>query len=290
MGPHLTGQSPPFTPRGKAAFMRSTDLSSDAEQEYTQAGHVGLMLRWRMDRRNAEMLLPKPLEPSETTDKPYLFLNQTQTAINMHGDLWTLNPHHVVWHEALVNIPCLFEGKKASFIPFLYKDVDHGVYLGMCDGFWTKLATFHETFPFRAQPLNSRLEAGSYARMLVSRFDERLITAEFRATHEVSEHEIGKQIDFDEILNDIGVRFWPDYARPGEAPLVHDLVLWDMATGRIPHAWAGEATLSFGGSDYDELHLLEPLEMLESHFIHLEYQPGPGTCRVLHDYVAEPLR
>ena len=294
MGPHLRGASPPFTPSGRAAFMRSTDLGAS---ESVQAGHIGILARWRADRRNAEALLPAPLEPSDTTERIYLFLNQTQTALNTHrpaGDvtgeyLRALNPHHVNWHEALFMIPCLCEDKRAVYVFALYKDVDHGVVLGMGDGFWTKLATFHETFPFGPQPLNSQMEPGGVARMHVSRFDERIITCQFTAARELSHEQTVAAIDLDELLGDIGVRWWPDYARPGEPPLAHDLVIYDMGRGDITRCWEGEIELSFGRSDYEELHLLDPLEMLPSHFIHLEYQAGTSACRVVHDYVAEPL-
>jgi hypothetical protein len=294
MGPALRGQSPPFSPSGNASFMRSTDLGAS---EFVQAGHVGIMARWRVDRRSAEQLLPRPLQPSDATDRPYLFLNQTQTALNTHRPagasgmdyLRHVNPYHVNWHEALFMIPCLCEGERSVYVAALYKDVDHGVALGMGDGYWTKLATFHETFPFGPQPLNSELEAGSVVRMHVSRFDERIVTCEFTARRELTPTETRAAIDLDELLNDIGVRYWPDYARPGAPPLVHDLILYDMGEGAIPYCWEGEIDLRFGRSGHEELHLLDPIETLTSHFIHLQYQQGTAAGRVVHDYVARPL-
>lgn len=297
MGPTLRGASPPFTPTGKSAFARSTDLGGGDASEIAQAGHVGILARWRCDRTAAERLLPAPLEPSADTDKPYLFLNRTQTGLNIFREpgktglehVRSLNPYHVGWHEALFMIPCLCEGKPSVWVQFLYKDCDHGVVLGMFDGFWTKLATFHATFPFRPQPENSVMEPGGIARYHVSRFDERLVTCEFRCERELPAHEIAGEINLDELLRDVGVRYWPDYARPGEAPLAHDLIIWKMGTGAIPRAWRGEISLEFGTSDYEELHPLAPIETLPSHFIYLEYGAGPGLCHVVHDYVARPL-
>jgi hypothetical protein len=296
MGEHLRGSSPPFTPSGRAAFMSSMDLGTHDGQFLAQAGHIGLLLRWRADRANAERLLPPPLAPSEHTDRIYLFLNRTQSGINIHQDdaegleyLKTLNPNHSTWHEALFLIPCLCEGERSVYIPIQYKDQDHAIPLGMFDGMPTKLASFHETFPFGPQPLNSHMTAGGVARMTVSRFDERLITAEFTAGDEVPHDALREHIDLDELLNDSGIRYWPDYARVGAPPLVHDLVMWDMVGGDIPVAWRGTAALRFGTSPYEELDLLQPLEMLESYFIHLEYRAGPGVVRVIHDYVVEPV-
>jgi hypothetical protein len=284
MGPHLRGGSPPFTPSGKAAYIRSTDFGN---QELGQSGHVGMLMRFRADRGNAEALLPPPLEPSESTDRVYLFLNRTQSGLNRHGldSLAHLNPNHANWHEALFMVPCLCEGEPSVFVPFLYKDQDHGVPLGMFDGFWTKLATFHATFPFPPQPLNSELEPGGVVRFHVSRFDERIVTAQLQAERELAPGEL----DATDLMSVVGVRYWPDYARPGEPPLAHDLVRWRMADGVFARAWEGRGTVTFGRSDYEELHLLEPVEMLPSHFVYLQYRAGAGIGSVVHDYVAEPL-
>ena len=296
MGRGLTGVSPPFTRAGRAAFARSTDLGGDEKEgEGVQAGHVGLLLRWRANRANAEAFVPAPLEAAPNTDEIYLFLNQTQTGLNIHQaggqrgleHLERLNPSHVNWHEALFMIPCLCDGERGVFVTHLYKDIDHGVVLGVYDGFATKLATFHETFPFPA--VGQSVGSAGSASMVVSRLDQRLVTASFVAERELTEAEIAEEIEIDELLNDIGVRFFPDYTQPGGPPLVHDIVMWDMAGGGIPRAWAGETQLTLSTSDDEELHLLEPIEMLPSHFIHLEYEAGPGGCRVIHDYVAEPL-
>jgi hypothetical protein len=293
MGPHLRGGAPPFTPSGRASFIRSTDLGATLGQ----SGHVGILARFRVDRANAERLLPRPLAPSEHTDSVFLFLNETQSGFIRHrpaGEVgWdylrAFNPNHASWHEALLLIPCLCEGRPAAFIPWQYKDQDHAVPLGIFDGYWTKLATFHKTFPFGPQPMNSELHAGDVARYHVSRFDERIISAEFTATRELAREQIARAIPYEELLNGVGVRFWPDYARPGAAPLAHDLVVWGMGDGDIPRAWAGELSLSFTDSDYEELSLLAPLEPLRSHFIYLQYRAGPGKARVVHDYVAAPI-
>jgi hypothetical protein len=47
--------------------------------------------------------------------------------------------------------------------------------------------------------------------------------------------------------------------------------------------------VSFGDSEWDELYLFEPVEMLESFFVHYEYQSGIAVRRVLHDYLADPI-
>jgi hypothetical protein len=40
----------------------------------------------------------------------------------------------------------------------------------------------------------------------------------------------------------------------------------------------------FGPSDYEELTLLAPIEIIRSYFVHYQYRAGAGVCSVLHDY------
>lgn len=298
MGSNLKGVSPPFTPRGTAAFGRSTDLGGEAGAELAQAGHHGILLRWRADAETVKKLLPPPLEFTPTSDRIYCFLNQTQTGLNKFREagesglkhMTRVNPHHVNWHEALFWIPCAYKGMRAHFDYCLYKDEDHGIVLGMFDGFWTKLVTFHKTFPFATQPLNREMAPGTVSRVSVSRFDEKMVEADFTCTQELSAEEIRDELDLTgEMLNSTGLRYFPDYANPGGPPLVHDLVMWNMAAGHVSRAWRGDVKLTLGTSDYEELHLFEPLEMLPSYYIDLRYKAGPGICKILHDYVAEPI-
>src|SRR4029077_13948367 len=79
MGPYLRGASPPFTPSGKAAFTAANVSYAAPSDARNQAGHAGILVRWRADRRNGESLVPHPLEPNERTDRIVLFLNKTQT-------------------------------------------------------------------------------------------------------------------------------------------------------------------------------------------------------------------
>src|SRR5207244_3282693 len=134
--------------------------------------------------------------------------------------------------------------------------------------------------PFPGQPLNREMQVGSPAHMVVDRFDQRLVTGTFTAERADAEGEIDTAL----LLNQIGIRYMPDWAEGGP-PLVHDLVLWNARDRAVSRAWAGRGDVELGVSPDDEVSLLAPQRMLESHFVHLDYRTGPGTCRVIHDYV-----
>lgn len=289
-GTILRGASTPFTPSGLAALGRSTDLGGEEGDELTQAGHMGIYVHWRVDPDKVAQLLPWPLEPNENTDKVWLFMNQTQSGINRHNNadkdsldyLATLRPHHVNWHEAMFRIPCSYKGEECYLLHVQYKDRDHGIVLGLNDSFTTKLADFHTTFPMTGHPYNREMAAGSRVQMVLSRFNERIMTASFTAERELSREEI-----HDENINIVGVRYFPDYTGANKPPLVHDLLNFRFVNRSYHRAWIGDAHITFGESEYEELHLLEPVEMLQSLYVYLQYQGGPGTGGVFHDYTRD---
>jgi len=287
-GSPLKGASAPFTRTGMASLSRSTDLGGDLGDELSQAGHMGIYLNWRVDRDKVAQIIPWPLEVTDESERVWLFMNQTQSGINRHksGDarsrqwLSRLRPHHVNWHEAMFRIPVSYRGELGYLLYVQYKDRDHSIYLGIYDGFTTKLADFRTTFPMSGHPFNREMAPGSTARIALSRHSERIMTAQFTATRELGEDEIEKGD-----INIVGHRYFPDYTGAGKPPLVHDVINWHMINRSYKRAWVGEADITFGTSDYEELHLLEPLEMLPSLYVYLEYQAGPGTSQVVHDYL-----
>jgi acetoacetate decarboxylase len=287
-GGALKGASPPFTPSGMASLGRSTNLGGEEGEELSQAGHVGIYLNWRVDPEKVAQIIPWPLEVIPESERVWLFMNQTQSGINRHNVggsrsrewLSALRPHHINWHEAMFRIPCAYQGELGYLLYVQYKDRDHSIYLGVFDGFTTKLADFSTTFPMAGHPFNREMAPGSTARIVLSRFNERIMTAEFSATRELARDEI-EQGD----INIVGLRHFPDYTGRGKAPLVHDIVNWHMVNRSYSRAWVGDANITFGKSTFEELYLLEPVEMLPSLFVYLEYQAGPGTAQVVHDYL-----
>jgi hypothetical protein len=296
-GTRLRGSSPPFTESGTSALCRSTDLGGAAGKQLAQAGHAGIFALFRADRERVESLLPWPLEPNDASDIVLMFANQTQTGINLfreddHGldVLARLSPHHITWHEVLFKLYCSYRGQRGMFFPFQYKDRDHSVALGLYDGLVTKLGRIDETYPMEGQPLNDVMAPGRIATLSVARHNERIITVRFEAERELPATQVMQRLDLTgEWTNIYGLRYFPDYTRPDHPPLVHDLIIWDMASAALARAWSGTVEVTFGSSDYEELYLLEPLELLESYFVYYEYQAGPGVCRQLHNYLDAPF-
>lgn len=276
---------PPFTPSGRSSFDRPHRSDPAGGRGQTTYWQWGIVCRWHADRGNAEVLLPRPLEATADTDRPYLLLMETQAA-RSEEHLAEEHPALTNWHEAVFLIPCAFDGRPALFHWVAYKDfdLDYQIMLGAYQGLATKLATFATTFPLESQRLNREMQPGGVAQMMAARFNERIITASFMAARELSGDEIRQSFDLGEMTSVVGLRFMPDFHTPGDArPLVHDLVLWERAEPVIGRAWSGEAQVGLGRSDDEELHLLDPLADVAGHFVHLRYRSGRG--RLLHSYL-----
>lgn len=285
MGPVLNGGTLPFTASGKSSYAQATVSYEAGASELTQAGFNGILFHWRANPEKVQRLLPQPLEAARAGDEVYLLLGVTQEAPNAEF-IRTQPPEVVTWHEARFLIPCRLGDTRGSFnwVSYATADNDSRIELGHFEGLATKGAHFYKTFPFPAQPWNREMRPGVLAQMTAARFDQRIITGTIRAERELAAAEIDDAIDAEELLNVVGIRYMPDWARPGAPPLVHDLVLWRMANRAISRAWLGKGALTLGDSADEELDLLEPNEMLPAHFVHLRYQRGPGTCSVLHHF------
>jgi hypothetical protein len=276
---------PPFTPGGRASFDRPHPSDPEDGLKQTRYWQSGIVCRWRTERANAEVLLPSPLEPVADTDRPYLLLLETQAG-RSDAHLADEHPALTNWHEATFLIPCAFRGVPSMFHWVSYKDadLDYQIILGAYQGLTTKLATFAKTFPLASQKLNSEMKAGGIAQMVLSRFNERIITAGFMAEQEVRGSEAAEVLDLARVARVVGIRFMPDFHTAGEpAPLVHDLVRWERGDMTLSRAWRGDAQVLLGRSDDEELYLLDPLGDLDAFFVHLAYRTGSGT--VIHDYV-----
>lgn len=122
--------------------------------------------------------------------------------------------------------------------------------------------------------------------MVVSRLDRLVMDVSLRLGREVSPTVVPRP-------RTISARYFPDLLAADGRPLVHDLVtrsMW-LATEQRPtgmsRAWSGEATVTLGDSEQEDLGGLRPLEVLEGYFVHIDTFSGATQTAVLHDYRAD---
>jgi hypothetical protein len=283
MGSHLRGSAPPFTPAGLATMGRGS--ISDRQGVFLPlcSTFQGILLRWRTDGDYARSLLPAPLEPTADSDCPTMLIGERQ--LHLPADSGQEDPSITNWHELQISIPCSINDRKGAFAWITYRqpEIDSAVLAGIYRGFWTKLARFSSTLPLAAQPVNREMAPGHVARVVMSRFDRRVVGATFRAERELDEGEIPGVLEIPGLQRRFGLRFMADYATPGGPPLVQDLVSWDAVGLSISRAWTGRATVVFEAAEEEELEHLAPLEYLDSLYVHGTHQDLAG--RVEHSYL-----
>jgi hypothetical protein len=273
MGPHLKGFVPPFTPSGNAAMLKPR---SDVG---VRPAHVGIVVRWIADGEYLARLLPHPLEPTDTTPELALFINDTVIDGLMDEDTEDIELTEARFNEALFMIPCSYRGEPKVFHYLQYITSEHAAYVCNLSGLWTKLATIRLMLPFPPAPLHSGPSEGTTIKGTVSRFDQRIITVSFSARATVAPSQVST---FDTPL--VGMRYFPDFTKVNYGrPIVHDLVEFDLVDIAIAEAWSGDATITFGRSEKEELYHFEPMQMLESYYINGFMYDNRGLT-VLHDY------
>jgi hypothetical protein len=243
--------------------------------------HAGIVARFVPDGEYLAKLLPQPLEPSERTSEVSLFVNETVFA-GVAPDLDMVEPSEARFREAILWISCQYQGVEYVWGYVQYITTEALAYSSNCSGRWTKLATIDLMFPSPPHPLHGEVEPGAELKATVTRLSNRIITTTFKVKEKVDPELVPT---FHAPL--VGMRYFPDHtvANRGNA-LVHDLVVGEHVEMGIAEAWSGDATVTFGRSEYEELYHFEPLRMLESYFINGFSYLNKGT-HILHDYLAQ---
>jgi acetoacetate decarboxylase len=273
IGPHLKGFVPPYTPTGQSSLILP-------RTEGVRVAHVGLISRWIAPKDYAASLLPHPLTPSDTTSEIEMFVNFTEYTGRPAHERTDTEPTETRFNEALIMIPCLYKGEPKVFHYIQYITNERAAYACNWGGYTTKLARINLLLPFPPEPLQSGPSAGTLMKGTVARFDERIIDVTFEAKEAVDPAAV---TIFDAPL--VGVRHFPDFTKRARgSAAVHDLVELDMANIAIAEAWSGNADVTFGRSETEELYHLEPVQMLESYYINGFTYHNRGI-NVLHDYL-----
>jgi acetoacetate decarboxylase len=261
---------------GPSSFL-ADEISPDAQ---FRPRHVGIVARFLADPGYLEKLLPRPLEMAENTPEVSIFVNETVITTGAEPAVES-EPSEERFREALIVIPCRYEGAEYGFHYLQYLTSEKWAYVSNFVGLWTKLASIDLMYAFPPSPMRAQVEPGACMKAVATRLGNRLLTVTFEAEREAEPDEV---MMFRAPL--VGMRYFPDLTvEKTAAPLVHDLVALELDDMGIAEAWAGNATLHFGDSEKEELYHLEPLEMLESYYMSGFTYINKGLT-VLHDYLA----
>lgn len=271
--PYLTSATSPWTPGGTAGIMPAVPRHQAVQ---------GTAFHFRVDPQAHRAFLPPGLEPSPDHPAEALWLYAHHTATTLSEDCSDWHPDRVAATESLLGVVCEHEGVVGTYYNYNFCDTDWDLALMHYFGFPSKLAHFSTSPEHPEHPYFNGLRAGARRVSMVDRLGQRLVTARTTLEEKVELADT----PLANVLHSYGVRHLPnmDVAADGR-PLAFDLVTevgFDHSFGDL---WRGTGELRFHEAENEEMHLLNPVEILGVY--HLQFAYKIRGVSVLHDYLAD---
>lgn len=235
----------PRTPSGKSSLI--------PEPPWHYSGEM-LTVEYRADPDRVADLLPEGA--SLVGDDPgavALIWADWQSAGDDLSEI--LDPVRSQYKECFAVVRCQWEGETWSRCPFIWVDKDFAMVRGYHQGYPKKLGDIWMTRPVTLGRAGPRLEPGGMFGATVSAAG-RLVA---RATWTLTEP--AKTPGFVNAHPMLHNRYWPAIESDGSAAL-DELVTMRGYDGDIADVWAADAALEIMETPSEELHLLEPLEVI----------------------------
>lgn len=235
----------PRTPSGKSSLI--------PEPPWHYSGEM-LTVEYRADPDRVADLLPEGA--SLVGDDPgavALIWADWQSAGDDLSEI--LDPVRSQYKECFAVVRCQWEGETWSRCPFIWVDKDFAMVRGYHQGYPKKLGDIWMTRPVTLGRAGPRLEPGGMFGATVSAAG-RLVA---RATWTLTEP--AKTPGFVNAHPMLHNRYWPAIESDGSAAL-DELVTMRGYDGESADVWAADAALEIMETPSEELHLLEPLEVI----------------------------
>lgn len=166
-----------------------------------------------------------------------------------------LDPVRSQYKECFAVIRCQWDDQVWSRSPFIWVDQDFALVRGYHQGYPKKLGEMWMTRPVVVGKAGPRLEEGG-------RLGASLAVAGRRIAEAVVT--LGQRVETPGFVNGhpmLHNRYWPSIESDGSASM-DELVTMSGYDGEIADVWGGEAELRIFDSPWDELSLLEPVEII----------------------------
>ena len=250
----------------------------------THIAHTMIQVLFRADRVALERLLPAPLEPTEDSDQGLAAVLDTIVQIDSGHPRQAgaqprrIEPERQQFMEAYIAVPCQYEGIKGRYFPYLWVDRPRGAAAPGAGGYFIKLGEMAIT---RINPTHARLNyigPGMCLGGALSRSGRRVLEVGIELTRKGAPHDIALH---DYNWNTYGLRYFPDLE--GGPPLVHQLLRGRTPNRYISELWHGHATLELLPASNEDVHLLNPIDVIAGHYVTFGYS-NVGSV-VVHDYL-----
>jgi len=245
----MTGFLFPRTPSGRSSLIPSPPWHYSGEM---------ITVEYRTDPDRVAGLLPDGASLVE--DDPgavALIWADWQSCGDDFSEL--LDPVRSQYKECFAVIRCRWDDRVWSRSPFIWVDKDFALVRGYHQGYPKKLGEIWMTRPVTVGRAGPRLEEGG-------RFGATLTVAGRRIAEAVLT--LAQEADAPGFVNAhpmLHNRYWPAIESDGSASM-DELVTMRGYDGEVADVWAGEAELRLFESPWDELSLLEPVEIIGGYY------------------------
>lgn len=222
-------------------------------------------------------LLPPGMDPAGDGACSFVFADWCSAS--ELDDRIRADPARGQYREAYVILYGTFDGKPAGRVAYIWVDSDLSLVRGLIQGFPKKMGAIAMTRPVELGQGGVRKEVGSRFAAHVSSLGRRLCTLAVTLDSEAD-----KPFPRGIATPLLHTRLWP--AIDGGPPAVHELSRATLKGFECGRVFSGPAELELGGSEFDELDDLAPLEVQRG-FVHsLAFSVTGGTTSPIDDQPA----
>ncbi len=250
----------PRTPTGAAGVLGSPPWHYSGEM---------LTIEYRTHPDRVAELLPRPLMPAqEDPGAVALVWAEWQSCSDSFEEL--LDPARAQYREMLVVVRCRYEGRTWSRAVFIWVDKDFALARGLWQGYPKKLADIAMTRPVTVGRAGPRLAPGGRFGATLSVWGRRVAEARFEITGTA---EAPGFVNSHPMLHS---RQMPAIEADGSDSL-DELVTMrghDLDLGPV---WCGDAEVNIPDCPTEELHRLEPLEVIGGYYRQVGNSMAGGT-------------
>ena len=241
----LKGFLAPKTPTGKSAII--------PEMPWHYSGTL-LTVEYLTDPANVRAILPPELElADEEPGAVALIWADWQSCSDDFEEL--LDPDRSQYMETFVVVRCKYEGVTYSRCVAIWVTKDFAMARGWFQGYPKKLGSMHATRVYNRGKATPRLEAGAMFGASLSAYDHRLASAKVTLREPVESNGF---VNGHRMLHSR----WVPSITPGAGLSLNQLIEMGGVDLDLGQAWGGDAELTLGDSQWDELGSILPVEKI----------------------------
>lgn len=241
----LKGFLAPKTPSGKSAII--------PEMPWHYSGTL-LTVEYETDPANVRAILPPELElVDEQPGAVAIIWADWQSCSDDFEEL--LDPDRSQYLETFVVVRCKYEGVTYSRCVAIWVTKDFAMARGWFQGYPKKLGSMHATRVYNRGKATPRLEKGAKFGASLSAYDHRLATAKVTLTGPVDSNGF---VNGHKMLHSR----WVPSITPGAGNSLDQLITMGGVDLDLGQAWGGDAELTLGDSQWDELESLLPVKKI----------------------------